>query len=78
MHSEPDPSAEDHTTDRMTHDGPSAVSVDRSGGGEGEPPESISAADLAAAVADEIAEHCEQTTTGWGPMDIGFWIADSN
>ncbi|KAG9676712.1 hypothetical protein KCU99_g3609, partial [Aureobasidium melanogenum] len=78
MHSEPDPSAEGHTTDRMTHDGPSTVSVDRSGGGEGEPPESISAADLAAAVAEEIAEHCEQTTTGWGPMDIGFWIADSN
>ncbi|KAG9664877.1 hypothetical protein KCU64_g377, partial [Aureobasidium melanogenum] len=78
IHSEPDSSAEGHTTDHITHDKSSAMSVDRSGRGEGEPSESISAADLAAAVADEIAEHCEETTTGWGSMDIGFWIADSN
>lgn len=78
IHSEPDSSAEGHTTNHITHDKSSAMSVDRSGRGEGEPSESISAADLAAAVADEIAEHCEETTTGWGSMDIGFWIADSN
>lgn len=65
--------AQGYTSDRMTHN-ESSMPVHRSIGDEQEP----SAADLAAAVAEEIAEHCEETTNCWGPMDIGFWIADSN
>ncbi|KAH0279713.1 hypothetical protein KCU91_g1563, partial [Aureobasidium melanogenum] len=71
---EPGLAAQGHKTDQMTLDEFCGLSVDRSSGGEEEP----SAADLAAAVADEIAEHCDETTTGWKSMDIGFWIADSN
>ncbi|KAH0371368.1 hypothetical protein KCU65_g1900, partial [Aureobasidium melanogenum] len=78
MNVEPDPAAQSHTTDQMTLDKSPAMSVDRPSGGEEEPPENITPADLADAVADEIAEHCEETTNGWGHLDIGFWIADSN
>ncbi|CAD0099953.1 unnamed protein product [Aureobasidium mustum] len=74
MHLKPDPPAQGHAADPV----PSETPVDRPSGDQGDASESISAADLAAAVADEIAEHCEEATTGWEPMDIGFWIADSN
>lgn len=74
--SEPDAPAHGHASN--AHDESSKLAIDRLSADQGDGSESISAADLAAAVADEIAEHCDEATTGWEPMDIGFWIADSN
>ncbi|KAH0343950.1 hypothetical protein KCU81_g5079, partial [Aureobasidium melanogenum] len=78
MNFEPDPAVLSHTVDQMALDKSLAMSVSQLSNDEEEPSGDVIAADLADAVAEGIAEHCEETTTGWSHMDIGFRIADSD
>ncbi|KAG9951357.1 hypothetical protein KCU85_g2897, partial [Aureobasidium melanogenum] len=78
MNFEPNPAVQGHTADQMALDKSPAMSVAQPSNDEEEPSGDTIAADFADAVADEIAKLCEETTTGWSHMDIGFWIADSD